>query len=120
MTSMLPRAAIGFILLAASGSGAAAQTFDAVGSRAAGMGGAFVAVADDATAAYWNPAGFASGSFFSLVVDRNTAKAGTTGNGPAGKRSGLIVAIGAPALGLSYYRLRTTTVQPTFVSLDTS
>ena len=28
-----------------------------VGARAIGMGGAFVAVADDATAIYWNPAG---------------------------------------------------------------
>jgi hypothetical protein len=28
-----------------------------VGTRAAGMGGAFIAVADDASAAYWNPAG---------------------------------------------------------------
>lgn len=28
-----------------------------VGARAAGMGGAFVAVADDVTAGYWNPAG---------------------------------------------------------------
>ena len=27
-----------------------------VGARAAGMGNAFVAIADDATAAYWNPA----------------------------------------------------------------
>src|SRR3972149_5404206 len=28
-----------------------------LGARAIGMGGAFVAVADDATAPYWNPAG---------------------------------------------------------------
>jgi len=28
-----------------------------VGARAVGMGGAFVAVADDATAPWWNPAG---------------------------------------------------------------
>src|SRR5512137_2740714 len=28
-----------------------------VGARAVGMGGAFSAVADDATAPYWNPAG---------------------------------------------------------------
>ena len=35
------------------------------------MGGAFTAVADDGSAAFWNPAGFASGSFFSLVVDAN-------------------------------------------------
>lgn len=31
-----------------------------VGSRATGMGGAFVAVSDDASALYWNPAGIAS------------------------------------------------------------
>ena len=31
-----------------------------VGGRAVGMGGAFVSVADDATAMYWNPAGMAS------------------------------------------------------------
>ena len=30
---------------------------EGAGSRALGMGGAFVAVADDATAAMWNPAG---------------------------------------------------------------
>src|SRR5438094_8616567 len=37
-----------------------AQTFDQVGERAQGMGGAFVAVADDASAIYWNPAGLAN------------------------------------------------------------
>ena len=31
-----------------------------VGGRAVGMGGAFVSVADDATAMYWNPAGLAN------------------------------------------------------------
>jgi hypothetical protein len=31
-----------------------------VGARAAGLGGAFTPVADDATAAYWNPGGLAS------------------------------------------------------------
>lgn len=48
-------------MLALSASAAFAQPFDAIGSRALGMGGAFVAVADDASAAYWNPAGLASG-----------------------------------------------------------
>lgn len=47
--------------LVGSAVSAAAQPFEAVGSRALGMGGAFVAVADDASAAYWNPAGLASG-----------------------------------------------------------
>ena len=31
-----------------------------VGGRALGLGGAYVSIADDATAAYWNPAGIAS------------------------------------------------------------
>ncbi|MBM3238922.1 hypothetical protein FJZ31_21735 [Candidatus Poribacteria bacterium] len=37
--------------------GAWASLTTGIGARAMGMGGAFVAVADDATAAYWNPAG---------------------------------------------------------------
>ena len=41
-----------------------AQTFGGVGTRAEGMGGAFVAVADDASAVYWNPAGIATGATF--------------------------------------------------------
>ena len=32
---------------------------DGIGSRARGMGGAYVAIADDTTACYWNPAGLA-------------------------------------------------------------
>jgi hypothetical protein len=91
---------------------AEAQTFDTVGARAAGMGGAFVAVADDASAAYWNPAGFAAGSYFSLVLDRNTAELDPPPNGAAASRSGFLIALGMPALGLSYYRLRSTALRP--------
>ena len=45
-----------------------AQPFETVGVRALGMGGAFVAVADDATANYWNPAGLTD-LFFSAVLE---------------------------------------------------
>ena len=45
-----------------------AQTFGAIGTRAEGMAGAFVAVADDASAVYWNPAGIATGATFDLQV----------------------------------------------------
>jgi hypothetical protein len=79
------------VLLPAS---AFAQSEAPVGVRAAGMGGAFTAVADDASAAFWNPAGFASGSFFSVVADANVLD----------RRSGWLVALGTPPLGLSYYR----------------
>jgi hypothetical protein len=99
------------LVLLASPAPARAQAFETLGSRAAGMGGAFVAVADDASAAYWNPAGFAAGSFLSLVIDRGSAKVSPP-DGPAGSRSGWLLAVGAPPLGLSYYRLRGTALRP--------
>lgn len=98
------------LVLAAGTAQAGAQTFDTVGTRAAGMGGAFVAVADDASAAYWNPAGFAAGSFFTLVIDRTSARVEPDSTGGGGSRSGLLLALGAPAVGLSYYRLRNSVI----------
>lgn len=93
-------------------SAAGAQTFDTVGTRAAGMGGAFVAVADDSSAAYWNPAGFAAGNLFTMVLDRRTVRVNPGSPEGAGSGSGLLVSLGMPALGLSYYRLRSTILTP--------
>ena len=47
------------VLTASNDVGGQAGTFlrYGVGGRALGMGGAFVAVADDASGIYWNPAG---------------------------------------------------------------
>ena len=77
---------------------ASAQSFELVGVRAQGMGGAYVAVADDATATWWNPAGLATGAYFSALVEydrpRTPQDASIKG-----------LAIGFPSLGLSYYRL---------------
>lgn len=87
-----------------------AQTFEGPGSRAQGMG-AFVAVADDASAVYWNPAGLASGAYFSLVLDRTDAQTHTDSDS-AGSRSSWMLALTMPAAGLSYYRLRSTFVAP--------
>jgi hypothetical protein len=42
--------------------------FEIVGTRALGMGGAFVAVADDATATHWNPAGLVVGGPANMTV----------------------------------------------------
>lgn len=95
------------ILLLFSTSTARAQQAGPVGVRAAGMGGAFTAVADDASATFWNPAGLASGAYFSAVVDGNTLR--TAGDAdPGHRRSGLLVSFAMPALGLSYYRTRVT------------
>ena len=91
---------------------AGAQSLDTVGTRAQGMGGAFTGVADDASAVYWNPAGLAGGAYFSLVVDGNLARAVPDRLPTASSRSGWLLALSTPALGLSYNRRETTTVRP--------
>lgn len=47
---------------------ALAESFKILGSRPLGMGGAFVAVAEDALAQYWNPAGIARQKKFDLEI----------------------------------------------------
>jgi hypothetical protein len=91
---------------------ARAQSLEAVGTRAQGMGGAFVGVADDASAVYWNPAGLAGGAYFSLVIDGNTSEAIPDGLSNASARSGWLLALSTPSLGISYARLQTTLVRP--------
>lgn len=93
-------AAFTLFLLSAIPVSAHAQTFGGIGTRAEGMGGAFVAVADDASAVYWNPAGIATGATFDLQVSR-------------GRDASLFVGAALPVLGASYYRTRQVTGLPT-------
>jgi hypothetical protein len=111
MSRSILASAAAIALLPMSASDSLAQTFDAVGTRAQGMGGAFVAMADDASAVYWNPAGLAKGAYFSLLIDGNTADLSLDDDVSAGRRSSWILALSTPALGLSYYRLRNSTVR---------
>lgn len=69
---------------------ASAQVYESVGGRALGMGGAFVAVADDSSASWWNPAGLAAGQFFDAAI--------------GGGNRGQWVSAGIPPLGIAYYR----------------
>ena len=91
---------------------AVAQSFASTGTRAAGMGGAFVGVADDATAIYWNPAGLAAGAYFSLVLDGGNAEITPDGSALGGDASNFILGLATPALGLGYYRLHSRTAGP--------
>lgn len=91
---------------------AEAQDFAAVGTRAAGMGGAFVGVADDASAIYWNPAGLAAGAYFSLVLDGVTSEVTPEGRAMGGDRSSFLLGLAMPALGVGYYRLQSRSTQP--------
>jgi F plasmid transfer operon, TraF, protein len=101
-------AALAAVLVVVSAAPARAQLYEDVGTRAQGMAGAFVAVADDATAVWWNPAGLASGAIFSLVVEKGrVSEPESPGPSDAARRATTgSFAVSFPSLGLSYYRLR--------------
>jgi hypothetical protein len=92
-----------------------AQGVEAVGIRALGMGGAFVAVADDASATYWNPAGLVTGPLFSAVAEFGQADVEPVpvqASGPgtwlgSASRSGTLVALGTWPVGATFYRIST-------------
>lgn len=90
---------------------ASAQTAEVVGTRALGMGGAFVAVADDPSAVYWNPAGLPRMGVVNLGLEWQSFETGPDGptfRDPAADGSSTLVAMTTPPLGVSYLRLRQT------------
>ena len=113
MTTVV-RGLMAALVVVVCASPASAQMWELVGTRAQGMGGAFVAVADDATATWWNPAGLATGATLSLVWDMadNLAPRNPLPQGPASLGETMGFALTTPALGLSYYRLRISEMQP--------
>src|SRR5690349_13999017 len=99
---------------------ASAQLYESVGTRAQGMAGAFVAVADDASATWWNPAGLARGAFFSALYEHGHLTEPADPDGASLASSSLTngFAFGYPALGLSYYRLRISEIAPLSSTAD--
>ena len=89
---------------------ATAQIVEAVGSRALGMGGAFVAVASDSSATWWNPAGLAAGPLVDIAWGRDLVEA--TERLPAWRDRTSWFGIGTPPFGFSYYRFHITDIQP--------
>src|SRR6266850_872978 len=86
-----------------------AQIVESVGNRAMGMGGAFVAVASDSTATWWNPAGLAIGPFSDMTMARTSTD--LKENVPARRDRVSWVAASALPVGFSYYRLRITDIR---------
>lgn len=87
-----------------------AQIVESAGSRALGMGGAFVAVASDSSATWWNPAGLGAGPFVDMTWAVNLVE--TTEGWPAWRDRTRWFAMATPPAGFSYYRFRITDIQP--------
>lgn len=80
-----------------------AQIVEAVGERALGMGGAFVAVANDSSATWWNPAAQADGPFFDLSIGR--AVTDQDKRLPAGRTRVSGFSLTTPVIGIGVYRV---------------
>jgi hypothetical protein len=87
-----------------------AQVIETVGSRALGMGGAFVGVASDSSATWWNPAGLAAGPYIDVAVARGLTEQPV--ELPARRDTASWFALGTPPFGFSYYRFRLTDARP--------
>jgi len=90
---------------------ATCQTFDVVGTRALGMGGAFVAVADDASATWWNPAGLPNSLIIDGIAEGGAGRLTKSDDGPISDQTGSEwtsggVAFAFPIVGASYFRTR--------------
>jgi hypothetical protein len=99
-------ATLALILTGGVPSAAIAQpTFESAGERALGMGGAFVAVADDATSAHWNPAGLATGAPAGMTIGwLRSGRSRDDAPAVAGARRlrGSYTSLGTWPLGVSY------------------
>ncbi len=104
------RVALFCVPLALVAAPARAQIAESVGSRALGMGGAFVAVASDSSATWWNPAGLATGPFLDLAIGRAVTNGGD--NTASRRDSATWFALATPPFGIAYYRLHIKDIQP--------
>lgn len=94
-----------------------AQTvFESAGERALGMGGAFVAVADDATAAHWNPAGLATSGLAGMTIGLHRFQIGNPDDdlrSGAGRRKVSLTSLGTLPIGVSFGTFRDTVIATT-------
>ena len=97
---------------------ASAQIVEAVGTRALGMGGAFVGLANDNSATWWNPGALAAGPFLDMGIGR--AVTDSSQRVPARRDRVSSFAITTPPFGFSYYRLRVTEIRESASIADES
>jgi len=91
--------------LAATAPAEAQLVFEAAGERALGMAGAFVAVADDATAVHWNPAGLVGAQPLGMTIGSHHFQVGNpdqAATGGARRGRSTLTSLGTWPLGVSY------------------
>ncbi len=88
-----------------------AQIVESVGNRALGMGGAFVAVAGDSTATWWNPGALATGPYADISLGKSIVDLDQNDTSAARRDRVSWFAATAPVVGFSYYRLRITDIR---------
>lgn len=98
--------------LLVSASAQARQSFETMGNRALGMGGAFVGVSSDTTATFWNPGGMAVGGpspggtiGWVRFQTRNRDRIATPGSA---LQESTFTSFGGGPLGLSWGKFQTT------------
>jgi hypothetical protein len=99
------------LLLAVPRSSAGQAIFESAGERALGMAGAFVAVANDATATHWNPAGLATAGPLGMTIGLARLQIGNQSDPPAPgawRRQSTLTSLGSWPLGVSYGRFHDT------------
>ena len=76
------RSLLTFALALCASPASAQHIFESVGERALGMAGAFVAVADDSTAVYWNPSGLVHGQPLGATIGWHRSRFGNPDAAP--------------------------------------
>jgi hypothetical protein len=99
------------VLIIITATDTSAQIVESVGNRALGMGGAFVAVAADSTATWWNPGGLATGPYSDISLGGSIVDLEKNETSSARRDRLSWFSATAPVVGLSYYRLRITDIR---------
>jgi hypothetical protein len=108
---------LSLLFLASLHGHAFSQSFDVIGTRALGMGGAFVAVADDASVTWWNPAGLPNSLILDGIAEGGAGRLTKSDDRPISDQTGSELTAGGvafafPVVGVSYFRTRQSRLEP--------